>query len=105
MMLKDCPVGSFVRLVSLCSEPVKLDRWKGTFEVKHSSLGKYVTDGDGSDRYLLYNDTDYQFEIINPSHAQHKTVYLKGKTYNLIPVRTSNFIEIDGVEYYMEERE
>lgn len=105
MLLKDCPVGSVVRLVSLCGDPVLLDNWKGTFEVKRSSLGKYVTDGDGDDRYTLDNAADFQFEIVTlSSPSTSKTISLKGKTYNLIPVRTSDVIEIDGVEYYMEEK-
>lgn len=104
MLLKDCPVGSVVRLVSLGGSPVRLDHWKGDFEVKYSSLGIYVTDRDGADRYLLDNDPDFQFEIVALPPSKFKTVYLKGKTYNLIPVPTSDVIEIDGVEYYMEEK-
>ena len=106
MLLKDCPVGSVVRLVRFCGEIPAISNWDGKFEVKQNGNGKYVTDGDGDERYALDLDLYYEFEIVTPapSPAQPKTIYLKGKTYNLIPAKSSDLIEIDGIEYYMEEK-
>lgn len=50
MMLKDCPVGSKVRLASLSGYPVKFANWQGVFEVFQGENGKYVIDGDGMAR-------------------------------------------------------
>lgn len=72
MLLKDCPVGSFVRLVSAYGNTdyskVSLSHWVGVFEVmvdKHGS--HYVVDKDGDKRDDVFEDKNYQFEIVTPS--------------------------------------
>ena len=104
MLLRDCPVGSIVRLVSLEGEKPIAGWWIGEFAVFQANGVNAVKDGHGDIRDDVHDDEGFQFEIVPPPPAQHKTVYLKGKTYNLIPVKTSDVIEIDGVEYYMEEK-
>lgn len=104
MLLKDCPVGSEVRLVSFCGvADYGLDFWKGTFVVLERDGVNCVKNGDGCIRDDVYNDEDFQFEIVSqPKPETHNKIYFKGEYYNLIPTSSSSFIEIDGVEYYME---
>lgn len=103
MLLKDCPVGSVVRLKTLGGFEVGLKNWLGEFKVKSDGLGKYVIDKDGEKRYSLEENDEFQFEIITELKSDTpKKIYFKGEYYNLIPTSSSSFIEIDGVEYYME---
>lgn len=106
MLLKDCPVGSVVRLVSLCGDTdYDLDNWEGIFCVFKLDGVNCVKDGYGDIRDDIADDEDYQFEIVlqpkTPNnHARQIT--LDDVTYKLTPITERKKIEIDGVEYYME---
>lgn len=104
MLLKDCPVGSFVRLVSYDGdEDHGCGHWEGEFLVERGGgYGEnFVTDGDGDIRDDVYDDEDYQFEIVTPT--QSNTITLNGKTYKLKPHTEPRLTVIDGVTYEMEE--
>lgn len=105
MLLKDCPVGSFVRLVSFqgrCASD--MEGWNGNFEVKKDrNLVKYFLVGDGEMRVRIFNDPDFQFEIIEPFPSTSNTITLGEKTYKLKPYIKPRLKVIDGVTYEMEE--
>lgn len=101
MLLKDCPVGSMVRLSLFAGEkPDFISRhwWKGKFEVFNNGKANYVIDGGGQIREHIYNDEDYHFEVEKPM-----VIELDGVTHNMTPVKKRKTITIDGVEYEMEE--
>lgn len=106
MLLKDCPVGSVVRLVSFRGDTnYDLDHWQGKFRVIEYNGVNCVKDGDGDIRDDISDDEDYQFEIVSqpktPSdHARQITI--DGVTYKLTPATERKTIEIDGVVYEME---
>lgn len=105
MMLKDCPVGSFVRLVSFCGDGTWAYKswWKGKFEVLEDSKGKYVVTNDNQ-TYRVGNNSDFQFEIVTPPAPYiPNTITLNGKTYKLKPHTEPRLTVIDGVTYEMEE--
>lgn len=105
MLLKDCPVGSFVKLVSIKKLENNLPQWQGKFRVFYDNKGKYVIDKKGAKRlannYFLKH---YQFEIVSPPHAP-KTITLNNKTYILTPHTECQTITIDGVTYDMQEQD
>lgn len=68
MLLKDCPAGSVVQLVSWRGdeEPASsFEWWRGCFPVCQDSHGKYVIDGNGEKRTEVCLGHDYQFGIIH----------------------------------------
>lgn len=107
MLLKDCPVGSVVKLVSFCGRTnYNIDYFRGKFVVFEYNGVNCINDGEDCIRDDLYDDKDYQFEIVSQpntfnNHAHQIT--LDGVTYKLTPITERKKIEIDGVEYYMEE--
>ena len=108
MLLKDCPVGSEVRLVSCCGHTDHgMHNWEGTFVVFEHDGVNYVKDREGDIRGDIYDDEDYQFEIVsqpNTPNNHARQIVLDGVTYKLTPITKRKKIEIDGVEYYMEEK-
>lgn len=107
MLLKDCPVGSEVRLVSLYGGTnCNWGHWQGTFVVFEYNGVNFVRDGDDDIRDEISDDEDYQFEIVSqpntPNNHAHK-ITLDGVTYKLTLVGKRKTIEIDGVVYEMEE--
>lgn len=101
MLLKDCSVGSMVRLNLFCGKEPCFKRhtnWRGTFEVLNAGGDNYLIDGEGNDRSGVCDDPDYQFEIVS-----NMQLTLNGVTYNLTPSVERKTITIDGVEYEMEE--
>ena len=108
MLLKDCPVGSVVRLVSICRREEWYGRalwWVGTFKVNRDDHRKvsYVIDAHGEKRDDISNDERYQFEIVTPAPSTPNTITLNGKTYKLKPHTEPRLTVIDGVTYEMEE--
>ena len=108
MLLKDCPVGSFVRLVSFDGHTEwgsDVFWWKGAFKVERDNQSKvnYVVDGAGDIRGDVATDERYQFEIVTPSPYTANTITLNGKTYKLKPHAEPRLTVIDGVTYEMEE--
>lgn len=106
MLLKDCPVGSEVQLVTLCGNTgYNIDYWKGTFVVLERDGVNCVKDGYGDIRDDVYDDENYQFEIVSqpntPNNHAHK-ITLDGITYKLTPITERKKIEIDGVVYEMD---
>lgn len=81
MLLKDCPVGSVVRLASIGGCDVYLPKWIGEFVVKESDSGVYVTDGEGVNRYELSKDHEYQFEIVRPTPEPRVTFTVGGQEF------------------------
>ena len=108
MLLKDCPVGSFVRLVSYNRDTNYagyFPHWVGNFEVLNDGEINYVFDGDGDKRFVS-NSSWYQFEIVpRPKSAPENTLNRNGKTYKLTPHVEKKTVTIDGVVYDMEEVE
>lgn len=108
MLLKDCPVGSVVRLVSWYGDTdYDLDNWEGMFGVVEYNGVSCVKDRDGNIRDDIYDDEDYQFEIVsqpNTPNNHARQVTLDGVTYKLTPITERKTIEIDGVVYEMEEQ-
>lgn len=105
MLLKDCPVGSVVRLKTLCGYDVGFSCWLGEFEVKLNGYRKYITDNNGYNRYGLEEVEDYQFEIVslpNTPNNRARQITIDGVTYKLTPTAVPKNIEIDGVVYKME---
>lgn len=106
MLLRDCPVGSVVRLVSLgCETDSDADYWKGSFVVLERDGVNCVKDGDGDIWNDIYDDEDYQFEIVsqpNTPNNHARQIVLDGVTYRLTPATERKTIEIDGVVYEME---
>lgn len=105
MLLKYCPVGSFVRLVSYEGDTDWANHswWDGEFAVFEDSNGKYVVTNDG-DKYHCEDNADFQFEIVTPSaQSAPNTIILNGKTYKLKPYTKPRLTVIDGVTYEMEE--
>lgn len=106
MLLKDCPVGSFVRLVSFKGADVSsMTWWDGAFDVKeHKGFGKYVIDGHGDVRDRIAANSEYQFQIVAyPKELDSSmTLTLNGKTYKLKPHTEPRLTVIDGVTYEME---
>lgn len=106
MLLKDCPVGSVVRLVTLCGDTdYGMCNWEGTFVVFEYNGVNCVKDGADDIRDDVYNDKDYQFEIVSQpktpnNHARQITI--DGVTYKITPITERKKIEIDGVVYEME---
>lgn len=101
MLLKDCPVGSMVRLSLFEGKnPDFTTRrwWEGNFEVFNNGTRNYVIDKDGMVRDEIHQDEDYQFKIVS-----NMQLTLSGVTYNLTPVVARKTITIDGVAYEMEE--
>ena len=107
MLLKDFPVGSFVRLVSFCGDTDLSDCFDslvGSFEVFQDYDGKYLIDKDGDKVDDIENDDDYQFEIVpRPRNAPENTLTRNGKTYKLTPHIEKKTVTIDGIVYDMEE--
>ena len=107
MMLKDCPVGSVVRLVSWHGHTdYELDNWEGKFGVFEYNGVNCVKDGCGVIRDDISGNEYYQFEIVSQpktpnNHARQIT--LDGVTYRLTPHTEPRLIVIDGVTYEMEE--
>ena len=105
MLLKDCPVGSVVRCVSVFGKRIPyphLPNWDGEFQVFLHNEEHVVKDGSGDIRISVSNNPLYQFEIVSmPKPA--KQITLNGTTYNLNPVTPRQTITIDGVVYEMEE--
>lgn len=103
MILNDCPVGSVVRLVSICGDDVYIDYLKGNFVVSMDAMGrKYIVDGNGTRRHDMGGDKYYQFEIVTTA-PYVSTITLNNKTYKLTPHTERQQITIDGVVYDMEE--
>ena len=106
MLLRDCPVGSEVRLVSFCGDTdCNLGRWKGTFVVVEHNGVNSVKDGSGDIRDDIDDDEDFQFEIVSQPHTPNnhaRQITLDGVTYKLTPITEHKKIEIDGVVYEME---
>ena len=106
MLLRDCPVGSEVRLVSYYGvTDYDMDYWEGKFVVFERNGVNCVKDGDGDIREDVYNDKDYQFEIVsqpNTPNNHARQITLDGVTYKLTPITERKMIEIDGVVYEME---
>lgn len=106
MLLKDCPVGSVVRLVSFCGDTdYDMDQWQGTFVVFEHDGINCVNDGDGDIRDDVSDDVEYQFEIVSQPTAPHnhaRQITLDGVTYKLTLAGKRKTIEIDGVVYEME---
>ena len=109
MLLRDCPVGSEVRLVSLCGETDDIPKnLNGTFVVFECDGVNCIKDGRNNTRDDIYNDKDYQFEIVSQPttiHNHARKITLDGVTYKLTPITERTKIEIDGVVYEMEEQE
>ena len=103
MLLKDCPVGSVVRLASLCGDPVHLPQWRGKFQVINDGGVNFVIDGDGDKRKDVVSDADYQFDIISMPAASTRTLTLSGTTYTLTPYEAPKLVTIDDVVYVMTE--
>ena len=108
MLLKDCPVGSFVRLVSIGGHeitPSSHPWWAGSFEVMTYEDGRYkfVVDRDGDERIDGDLDDEFEFEIVGePQETIVRTITLNGKTYKLKPHTEPRLTVIDGVTYEME---
>ena len=109
MLLKDFPVGSFVRLVSFDGDTDHANRnrwWKGSFEVMENSDGKYIIANDGDVYDGIDHDDCFQFEIVpRPKTEPEHTLTRNGKTYKLTPHVEKQTVTIDGVVYDMEEVE
>lgn len=108
MLLKDCPVGSEVRLVSFNGNKEwgsDVFWWEGSFKVEWDVHRKvnYVIDADGEKRDDIYDDERYQFEIVTIAPPTPNTITLSGKTYKLKPHTKPRLTVIDGVTYEMEE--
>ena len=106
MLLRDCPVGSEVRLVSLYGDTgYNIDYWKGTFVVVEHNGVNCVKNVYGDIRDDVYDDECYQFEIVSQlitSNNHARKITLDGVTYKLTPITERKKIEIDGVVYEME---
>jgi len=106
MLLKDCPVGSFVRLVSFYGDTGWADEhswWSGYFEVFSGEGGKYVVCNDG-DKLEEGDSKEFQFKIVKPAApSTPNTITLNGKTYKLKPYTEPRLTVIDGVTYEVEE--
>ena len=106
MLLKDCPVGSVVRLVSFYGETdYVMKHWKSTFIVFECDGVNCVRGGDGDIWDDIYDDEDYQFKIVSypktlNNHARQ--IVIDGVTYKLTPTTERKTIEIDSVIYDME---
>ena len=104
MLLKDCPVGSIVRLVSIAGERVRLEHWIGSFEVFNDGRENFVIDGDGDRRFGVGDDGRFQFEIVStPDAPSTRTLTLSGTTYTLTPYEAPKLVTIDDVVYVMTE--
>lgn len=104
MLLKDCPVGSFVRLVEWHGRKNHpCVHWRGEFEVKNDGRDNYVLDRDGDARMCVFDDANYQFEIVSAQKTRAMTITINGKTYKLKPHTEPRLTVIDGVTYEMEE--
>lgn len=106
MLLRDCPVGSEVKLVTLCGTAhYPVGYLRGTFGVFERDGVNCVQDGRGDIRDDISDDADYQFEIVSQpktpnNHARQITI--DGVTYKITPITEHKKIEIDGVVYEME---
>ena len=105
MLLKDCPVGSIVKIVEWAG--MELDGYfVGEFEVKECVGFKYFIDNAGDDCREDELPPSYQFEVIghikSNEPAPLQTITLDGKKYKLTPISDSRVIEINGVTYRME---
>lgn len=84
MLLKDCPAGSVVQLVSWRGdeEPANsFEWWRGCFPVCQDSHGKYVIDGNGEKRTEVCLGHDYQFEIVRHAPEPHITFTVGGHEF------------------------
>ena len=106
MLLRDCPVGSEVRLVSFCGvTDYDMNWWKGTFVVFEHNGVNCVKDRDGDIRDEISNNPFYHFEIVSQPNTPNnhvRQITIDGVTYKLTLAEKRKTIEIDGVEYYME---
>lgn len=106
MLLKDCPSGSVVRLVSWYGDAdYDLDNWQGMFSVFECNGVNCVKDGDGNIRDDISGNEYYQFEIVsqpNTPNNHARQITLDGVTYRLTPITERKTIEIDGVVYEMD---
>lgn len=109
MLLKDCPVGSVVRLVSICDNTDYMAYntvfSRGTFVVYKYDGVNCIIDRDGYIRNDIFDDKDYQFEIVsqpNTPNNHTRQITIDGITYKLTPTAVPKNIEIDGVVYKME---
>ena len=89
MLLRDCPVGSEVRLVSFCGvTDYDMDYWEGKFVVFEYNGVNSVKNGTGGIRDDVYNDANYQFEIVSqpntPNNRTHQ-ITLDGVTFRPNP--------------------
>mgnify|MGYP003365944513 CR=1 FL=1 len=100
MLLKDCPIGSIVRLVSLGGEVNDISYWLGEFEVFNDNEENFVIDRDGDKRFGISDDPHFQFEVVSPSY---RTLTLSGTTYTLTPYEEPKLVTIDDVVYVMTE--
>ena len=107
MLLKDFPVGSFVRLVSFDGDTDYADdlpHWAGIFKVFNDGEVNYVIDEDGDKRDEVSHNDYYQFEIVpRPQTEPEHTLTRNGKTYKLTTHVEKQTVTIDGVVYDMEE--
>ena len=101
MLLKDCPVGSVVRLVSIDGNNPTNSWWAGwSGEVFEGDNSKIIRDNDGTVWDEGYAGTSYQFEVVsNPT----RTLTLSGTTYTLTPYEAPKLVTIDDVVYAMTE--
>ena len=106
MLLRDCPVGSVVRLASLYGETYyDIDYWIGMFGVIEHNGVNCVKDRDGYLRDDISDDADYQFEIVlhpNIPNNHTRQITIDCVTYKLTIAGQRKTIEIDGVVYEME---
>lgn len=107
MLLRDCPVGSFVRMDRIGSDNnyrTTNSWWEGEFEVFEEDGNKFIIDRDGTIREHIADNPYFQFEIVTPENiGQPKAIQIDGKSYKLTPRVERKTITIDGVVYEMEE--
>lgn len=84
MLLRDCPVGSEVRLVSFCGfTDYGIDHWEGTFVVFEHDGVNCVQDRDGYLRDDISDNANYQFEIVSQSITERKKIEIDGVVYEM----------------------
>lgn len=84
MLLRDCPVGSEVRLVSFCGvTDYGIYHWEGAFVVFEHDGVNCVQDGNGDIRDDIYDDANYQFEIVSQSITKRKKIEIDGVVYEM----------------------
>ena len=106
MLLKDCPVGSVVRLVSLHGKTdYDAHYFQGTFVVFECNGVNCIKDIEGDLWDNIYDDEDFQFDIVSQPNipTNHvRQITLDSVTYKLTPISEPRMVEIDGVIYKME---